>query len=106
MPSQKIFGIIDPGYSYDLMNMEGGEQRLDFIKKEPVEGEARMTTVQNGVTNETVLAVLINRVRFLNEKMPCRENSIVVTKLEEALMWLEHRTHERQNRGVEGTHAK
>ena len=59
----------------------------------------------NGVTNETVLAALIHRTRVLNAKFPRRKNSLAITKMEEALMWFENRTAERQKRGVEGQHA-
>jgi hypothetical protein len=62
----------------------------------------------DGVTNEEVLRVLIHRLTFLNEKWQngkfrCRENSIAITKLEEALMWLEKRTADRVERKVEAT---
>lgn len=59
----------------------------------------------NGITNEALLAILVHRLQFLNGKFPCRENSLAITKLQEAQMWLEHRTKDRQQRGVEGTHA-
>lgn len=39
---------------------------------------------------------------YLNEKFPCRENALTITKLEEALMWQEARTKNRISRGVEG----
>lgn len=56
----------------------------------------------NGVQNEDVLKILITRLRALNAKFPCRENSLAITKIEEALMWLERRTKLRQEQGVEG----
>ena len=59
----------------------------------------------NGVTNETVLAALIHRTKGLNAKFPSRQNSIAITKMEEALMWFENRTAERKARGVEGQHV-
>lgn len=63
----------------------------------------------DGTTNEDVIRVLIHRIAYLNEKWQngkfrCRENSLAITKLEEALMWLEKRTADRMNRQVEGTH--
>lgn len=58
----------------------------------------------NGITNEALLAILIHRIGVLNSKFPCRENSIVLTKLEESLLWLEKRTKDRLARGVEGQH--
>ena len=59
----------------------------------------------NGTTNEAVLACLIHRLQFLNGKFPCRENSIAITKMQEALMWLDKRTEDRKARGVEGQHT-
>lgn len=58
----------------------------------------------NGTTNEALIAVLVHRLKFLNGKFPCRENSLAITKLEEAKMWLEERTRNRVERGVEGQH--
>lgn len=56
----------------------------------------------NGVQNEQVIAVLVHRLGVLNKEFPCHENSLAITKLEEALMWLEKRTQGRRARGVEG----
>lgn len=56
----------------------------------------------NGVTNEALLAILIHRTQVLNKRFPCRENSLAITKMEEAKMWFDKRTADRQARGVEG----
>lgn len=59
----------------------------------------------NGITNEALLAVVIDRLRgFQSGKYSCRENALALTKCEEALQWLNHRTRQRMARGVEGTH--
>lgn len=61
----------------------------------------------NGVTQEALLAILIDRLRsFQSGAFACRENAIALTKCEEALHWLHHRTRGREARGVEGTHQK
>lgn len=61
----------------------------------------------NGVMNEDLIAIVIDRMRgFQSGDYACRDNALVLTKLEEALMWLRHRTDEREARGVEGTHVK
>lgn len=57
----------------------------------------------NGTTTESVLAVVLHRLRVMNAAVPCRENALAITKLEEAVMWLEARTKNREQRGVEGT---
>lgn len=60
----------------------------------------------NGVTQEMLLAILIDRMEgFQKGQYACRENAIALTKLQEAMHWLGHRTAQRVARGVEGTHA-
>lgn len=56
----------------------------------------------NGVQNEDVISLLCVRLRDLNKRFPCRENSLAITKLEEARFWLEERTRIREHQGVEG----
>jgi len=58
----------------------------------------------NGCTNEDLIAIVIDRLwSFQNGPFHCRENRIALQHLEEALHWLNHRTADRQRRGVEGT---
>jgi hypothetical protein len=100
--------IITTGHKYELASFENGPaQTLQFIEKvmAPVQSEQvshALVTVNDGTTNEEVLRVLIDRLQYLNGKFPCRENAIVITKLEESLMWLNKRTADRQARSVEG----
>ena len=56
----------------------------------------------NGIQNEDLLKLLILRLRALNASWPCRENGLAITKTEEVLHWLEHRTALRREQGVEG----
>jgi len=59
----------------------------------------------NGLTNEVLLAIVIDRLQgFQKSEYACRENALALTKLEEAMHWLHHRTRQREQRGVEGTH--
>lgn len=107
--------IIDPGHKYAVQNYESGadgllkpvetgglpglpeiEQTVTFISK------LAGVDVYPGTTNEEILAVMIDRMKFLNGKFPCMENALAITKLEEALMWLNRRTELRQAQGVEG----
>lgn len=60
----------------------------------------------NGAFVEDVIAIALDRLEYYNStEFRCRENSLAITKLEEALHWLDHRTRDREARGVEGTHA-
>lgn len=64
----------------------------------------------NGAFVETVISAIIQRIEYYQTasegKFKCRENAIAITKLEEALLWLNKRTMDRENRQVEGTHQK
>ena len=94
----------EEGHVYVLANYSGGvspldnttAQQLSFMKK--VNG----AIVEEGTTNEEVLKMMIHRMNYLQGKFPCRENAIVITKLEECLMWLNYRTSKRVEQGVEG----
>jgi hypothetical protein len=98
------------GHKYFLENFEQfpeqdiSGQTLQFIHKLPGADNSILVTVNNGTTNEEVLKVLIDRMNYLQSKFPCRENAIVITKLEESLMWLNKRTEDRKKRNVEGKH--
>ena len=98
------------GHVYEMQNFENKDvkgQILQFIHKQPiVEGSTELRTVNDGTTNEEVLEVLIDRLSYLQSKFPCRENAIVITKLEESLMWLNKRTADRIKRNVEGKNEK
>jgi len=60
----------------------------------------------NGLTQEVLLAIIIDRLEcFQRGPHACRENALALTKLAEAMHWLQHRTRLRLQAGVEGTHA-
>lgn len=96
------------GHRYELANFEQKDepgQVIQFIEKIPAlqpEFEGQLVTQNDGTTNEEVLEMLIDRVSYLQSKFPCRENAICITKMQEALMWLEKRTADRKKRQVEG----
>lgn len=77
------------------IHWQDGPLNVDGIRKEP-----------NGAFVEGVINAAIGRLEFYNEsKFKCRENSLAITKLQEALHWLNARTADREKRGVEGTHG-
>jgi hypothetical protein len=60
----------------------------------------------NGITDQALIAVVLDRMRSFNDgQFRCRENSMIITKLEEAMMWMEKRGNDRARRGVEGERA-
>ena len=61
----------------------------------------------NGAFVEGVVQAAIGRLQFYQQsKFSCRENAIALTHLETALLWLQKRTADREERQVEGTHQK
>ena len=100
-----------PGHVYELDHLDHDSTRVDdatheylrFVRKER-RPDGTFAIVPNGTTNEEVIACLIDRITWLNSgPWSCKENACAITKLEEALMWLNARTAKRQARGVEGT---
>lgn len=60
----------------------------------------------NGAFVEGVIQAALQRIEFFQgSKFKCRENALAITKLEEALHWLNARTANREKRAVEGTHT-
>lgn len=101
--------ILTPGHKYVLANFESKDngQTIQFIEKVPAsEGSTELKTINDGTTNEEVLAVLVDRLNSMQAKFPCRENAIATTHVETAILWLEKRTAERKARGVEGKYIK
>jgi len=115
--------IIREGHRFNLENFEDKVmpgQIIQFIEKVPYTEELKdilnlpedkykdgdLITIFDGTTNEELLEVLINRINYLQDKFPCRENACAITKLDEALMWLEKRTNDRKKRNVEGKYLK
>lgn len=59
---------------------------------------------ENGVQIEDVVGAAIERLRYVNGLMACRENAVALTHFETGLLWLNKRTAERKKQGVEGRH--
>lgn len=78
----------------------------DYAKVSFQKGPVKENGV-NGCHNEDLISIVIDRLQsFQNGEFSCRENAIAITKLEEALMWLNKRTADRKARGVEGLNIK
>ncbi len=61
---------------------------------------------RNGWTTEEILNVLIDHLQgFQRGKFACRENAIVLTKLEESRLWVRERARLRAEQGVKGRDA-
>ena len=58
---------------------------------------------RNGLTVEEAIAEVAKRIWLYNSKVPCKENEQAIVALNDALYYLEQRTKDRKERGVEGT---
>ena len=89
-------------HQYKVRTTEAGDELLHInFQKGPIK-ECGV----NGIMNEDLIAIVIDRLQgFQASPFACRENALAITKLEEALHWLRHRTVAREKRGVEGTHV-
>jgi len=86
---------------YRIYKLEDGKETLAEISFQT--GPIKERGV-NGIHNEDLIAIVIDRLNhFQDSDFKCRENALSITKLEESLHWLRHRTNNRINRGIEGT---
>lgn len=61
---------------------------------------------RNGATTEEVLDVLIEHINYFQKgPFACRENALIITKLEEAKHWALHRKQLREAQEVKGREA-
>lgn len=57
----------------------------------------------NGCQIDDLITWVKTKLEFFNRTVPSRETSMVITKLDEALLWSLKRKMDREERGVEGT---
>lgn len=90
-------------HAYEVKSVQG---KRVFAKVNFQNGPVKEHGI-NGCHQEDLLAIVIDRLQcFQNGDFKCRENAIAITKLEEAMLWLNKRTNDRIARGVEGTNIK
>jgi hypothetical protein len=105
----RIEVVDEPGqdnacHVYDIVPTIGNAKgvRIEFQN-----GPLQETVYPNGLSNEALLAIVEDRILgFQSGQFACRENAIALTKIQEAMMWLQKRTRDRMARGVEGTNEK
>lgn len=90
-------------------NPAGGETKgigIDIKWQDGPLGRGETRREPNGAFVEGVLAAALGRLEYYQRtQFSCRENACAITKIEEALHWLESRTAKRERLGIEGTHA-
>lgn len=93
--------ILHPPVPRDGPNTNVNAHRISF-QNGPIK-EAGV----NGVTQEALLAIVIDRLRcFQSGQFACTSNAVALLHCESALLELQKRTRERIARNVEGTHQQ
>lgn len=94
-----------PTYKVTNEGIEDGAGIKIIFCKGNKEDEAALR--QEGVFTETLVQTAKQYLESVNVgPMATRETSMVITKLDEALMWINKRAEDRKLRGVQGTYQK
>lgn len=78
-------------------------QEITFVRGSTDGYPAKKTP---GVLHETLVSLLIKDLQYKNGMVPARETATAITKLQEALFWMEERSRDRAARVVQGTYEK
>lgn len=94
-----------PTYKIGDNGVEDGEGvKIIFCKGNK---ENKLFLRQEGLFTETLIQTAKQYLESVNiGEMASRETSMVITKLDEALMWIDKRANDRILRGVQGTYKK
>jgi len=89
--------VLVAGYSkHEYISVDGNSVTIT-IQDGPI-GDVGV----NGIQVTDMLGFVKEVYVSLNKAFPCRENSLTITKIEEAIHWQDARTKDRESRGVEG----
>jgi len=97
-----IYVVDEPGaggacHEYCVCSKTGDNTVVRFQNGPVKESES------NGCFMEDLLQICVHRLEsFQVGDFACRENALALTKIQEALHWLNHRTADRIERDVEG----
>lgn len=79
---------------------------VNFVRGSKIDGE-NVKPKLSGVITEGLLTCCVEYLTYVNTgELRCRETSVAITKLEEALMWLGKRQKDRKKRKVQSTYQK
>lgn len=84
---------------------EGQLQTITFVRGDKTNGDKLIPRV-DGILHEQLLAMMITDLQYKSSLVPSKETALAITKLQEALFWLEERVRERETRGVLETYTK
>jgi len=112
MKNPRVLETITEGATYKIPTFkvtDNGIEDGEGIEVVFCKGNKEDSSVlrQEGVFTETLVQVAKQYLESVNKgEMATRETSMVITKLDEALMWINKRAEDRKLRGVQGTYQK
>jgi hypothetical protein len=112
MKNPKLIEALKEGATYHVPTFkvtENGIEDGDGAVLRFCKGNKDDETVfrQEGMFTETLIQVAKEYLEAVNVgEMATRETSMVITKLDEALMWINKRAEDRKLRGVQATYKK
>lgn len=78
---------------------------IDFVRGDKTDNGTVIPRV-DGILHEQLLGVMIEDLKYKYTLVPSEESKIAITKLQEALFWLEERQNQRTKAGTVGTYKK
>jgi hypothetical protein len=106
MLAAESFNPAERAYPFGNQDFEEDERTFIEVTPESVTFVGQRGPIKeagiNGCQIDDMITFALGTLQVLNKKFPCRENSLAITKLEEALHWLDARERDRAARGVEG----
>jgi hypothetical protein len=94
-----------PTYKVTSQGIEDGEGVTILFCKGDRNDESKLR--QEGVFTETLLQTALQYLQSVNiGPLSTRETSMAITKIDEALMWINKRAEDRKLREVQGTYQK
>lgn len=112
MRNPRDLQVMEPGYTYGLPIYEVTNEGIDtsdgFLLRFCRGDKSDETKPrQEGFFVESLLEACVDRLNAVNVgELATRETAVAITKIQEAIMWLEKRSADRRVRGVEATYQK
>lgn len=100
--NEKVFIKVAEKMNSDYIRIDAGNSQIWLqIQDGPIK-----EVEENGCQIDDIGSIWLEILKGFNKQFPCRENSLSITKIEEALMWQTKRKTDRLTRGVEGYNKK
>lgn len=83
----------DNGFNYTVSDLNGFSLELLFRRSSSKDTNTPEAKMNNGLSNEILISILIDRIKILDSKCPCDHNKVAINNLQSALYALIARSH-------------